>query len=55
MPAEAVREIVSRELRSLGRSFDDVFASFDDVPLGSASVAQARPRTRCLLRMPQLR
>jgi predicted unusual protein kinase regulating ubiquinone biosynthesis (AarF/ABC1/UbiB family) len=42
MPAEAVREIVSRELRSLGRSFDDVFASFDDVPLGSASVAQAR-------------
>ena len=42
MSPEETRRIVAAELASLGRDFDDVFASFEDVPLGSASVAQAR-------------
>jgi aarF domain-containing kinase len=45
MDAAQVRAILTRELATLGRSFEDVFASFDDEPLGSASVAQVHKAT----------
>merc|ERR1719440_2328536 len=40
MPASLVRAIVRQELLNEDESFDDVFAEFDDEPLGAASVAQ---------------
>ena len=45
MPPATARRVVAAELATLGRSFDDVFASFDDIPLGSASVAQVHRAT----------
>ena len=45
MPPATARRVVAAELATLGRSFDDVFASFDDAPLGSASVAQVHRAT----------
>ena len=40
MPAELVRAVVTQELLHEDEAFGDVFAEFDDAPLGSASVAQ---------------
>ena len=40
MPASLVRAVVERELLADGRAWSDVFAEFDDAPLGAASVAQ---------------
>jgi ABC1 atypical kinase-like domain len=40
MPASLARAVVVSELLHSHESFDDVFCEFDDVPLGSASVAQ---------------
>jgi len=40
MPTELVRAVVSKELLNADESFSDVFSQFDEVPLGSASVAQ---------------
>ena len=40
LPAELIRAVISRELLVRGEAFEDIFAEFDDAPLGSASVAQ---------------
>jgi aarF domain-containing kinase len=40
MPASLARAVIVSELLHSHESFDDVFCEFDDVPLGSASVAQ---------------
>ena len=40
MPGKLVRAVISQELLHADESFDSVFAEFDDVPLGAASVAQ---------------
>lgn len=41
-PAEVAREIVAGEL---GRPVDDIFSSFEDTPVGSASIAQVHYAT----------
>lgn len=40
MPVSLARAVVEKELIGEDRSFEDVFAEFDDEPLGAASVAQ---------------
>jgi len=40
MPAALARAVVESELLNADETFDDVFAEFDAVPLGAASVAQ---------------
>lgn len=40
MPGSLVRAVISQELLHDDEQFDDVFAEFDDIPLGAASVAQ---------------
>ena len=40
LPTSLVRAIVTQELLNEDESFEDIFASFDDEPLGAASVAQ---------------
>lgn len=42
VPAERIRAVIRREF---GRDADEVFASFDDVPLASASIAQVHSAT----------
>ena len=44
MPAEQIKAIVQRELL-LGEPLETIFASFDDKPLGSASIAQVHAAT----------
>jgi aarF domain-containing kinase len=40
MPASLVRRVIEQELLTDSERFDDVFAWFDDAPLGAASIAQ---------------
>ena len=40
MPVSLVKAVIIQELLHRSESFQDVFLEFDDVPLGSASVAQ---------------
>lgn len=40
MPASLAKAVVESELLYGGETFEDVFAEFDDIPLGAASVAQ---------------
>ncbi len=40
LPVELIKAVVEKELLVRGESFDDIFASFDDEPLGAASIAQ---------------
>ncbi len=40
MPASLVKAIIKQELLNRNEPFDTVFSEFDDVPLGSASIAQ---------------
>jgi len=41
LPVEVIKEVIEKELLvQRGEQFDDVFEEFDEVPLGSASVAQ---------------
>jgi aarF domain-containing kinase len=42
MPASLVKAVIQQELikNNKSESFEDIFSEFDDVPLGSASVAQ---------------
>ena len=42
MPLEQVREVIQEEY---GRPLEDVFSSFDEHPLGSASIAQVHAAT----------
>lgn len=44
LPADVVKSVVSRELLG-GQPLDTVFSSFDDAPLGSASIAQVHRAT----------
>ena len=44
MPAEQIKAVVERELL-LGEPLETIFASFDDEPLGSASIAQVHAAT----------
>jgi aarF domain-containing kinase len=40
LPVELIRAVVEKELLVKGETFEDIFAEFDPVPLGAASVAQ---------------
>lgn len=40
MPADLAKAVVKQELLNRDETFEDVFAEFDPIPLGSASVAQ---------------
>lgn len=41
LPVEVIKEVIEKELLlQRGEQFDDVFEEFDEVPLGSASIAQ---------------
>ncbi|CAB9507243.1 protein kinase UbiB [Seminavis robusta] len=40
MPTSLARAVVEKELLTDGQTFEDVFSEFDEIPLGSASVAQ---------------
>jgi len=40
MPSSLVKAIIEKELLNPDERFEDVFIEFDDIPLGSASVAQ---------------
>jgi len=40
LPVELIKAVISKELLLRNEQFTDVFASFDETPLGSASVAQ---------------
>jgi len=40
LPVELIKTVVSQELLVRGEKFEDIFAEFDEVPLGAASVAQ---------------
>lgn len=40
MPASLAKAVIEKELLNADEAFEDVFSEFDEVPLGSASVAQ---------------
>jgi len=40
MPVELAKAVIVNELLTANECFEDVFAEFDDIPLGAASVAQ---------------
>lgn len=40
LPAELLRAVIEQDLLVRGERFEDIFAEFDEVPLGAASVAQ---------------
>ena len=40
LPAELLKAVVARDLLVRGEAFEDIFAEFDEAPLGAASVAQ---------------
>lgn len=41
LPAHLIKAVIEKELcHEIGETFDDIFAEFDEVPLGAASVAQ---------------
>jgi len=40
LPVDLIKAVVSKELLVRGEQFGDIFAEFDDVPLGAASIAQ---------------
>ena len=40
LPVELIKAVITKELLLRNEQFTDVFASFDEIPLGSASVAQ---------------
>lgn len=40
LPVDLIKAVVEKELLVRGEAFEDVFAEFDDVPLGAASIAQ---------------
>ena len=40
LPVELIKAVISKELLLRSETFEDVFATFDEIPLGSASVAQ---------------
>jgi aarF domain-containing kinase len=40
MPVSLVKAVIEQELLHRSESFQDVFTEFDEVPLGSASIAQ---------------
>ena len=40
LPVELIKTVVSKELLVRGETFEDIFAEFDEEPLGAASVAQ---------------
>ena len=40
MPASLAKAVIEKELLNADETFEDVFSEFDEVPLGSASVAQ---------------
>jgi len=40
MPTELAKAVIAQELLNKGENFEDIFTEFDDIPLGSASVAQ---------------
>ncbi len=40
LPVDLIRAVVEKELLVRGESFEDIFAEFDEEPLGAASVAQ---------------
>ena len=41
LPAHLIKAVIEEELcHDVGETFDDIFAEFDEVPLGAASVAQ---------------
>ena len=44
LPADVVKDVISRELLN-GAPIEDYFSDFEDVPLGSASVAQVHKAT----------
>lgn len=45
IPAELARAVVEKELLHADEKFEDVFSSFDPIPLGAASVAQVHRAT----------
>jgi len=45
IPVELARAVVEKELLHFNERFEDVFSSFDPVPLGAASVAQVHRAT----------
>eukprot|EP00555_Chaetoceros_dichaeta_P015258 CAMPEP_0198271814 /NCGR_PEP_ID=MMETSP1447-20131203/50669_1 /TAXON_ID=420782 /ORGANISM="Chaetoceros dichaeta, Strain CCMP1751" /LENGTH=626 /DNA_ID=CAMNT_0043964623 /DNA_START=117 /DNA_END=1997 /DNA_ORIENTATION=+ len=45
IPAELARAVVEKELLHVDEKFEDVFSSFDPIPLGAASVAQVHKAT----------
>ncbi|KAL9188984.1 hypothetical protein ACHAXT_011474 [Thalassiosira profunda] len=40
LPVELIKAVVAKELLVRGEKFEDIFAEFDETPLGAASVAQ---------------
>mmetsp|Transcript_7549 Transcript_7549/g.16460 ORF Transcript_7549/g.16460 Transcript_7549/m.16460 type:complete len:617 (-) Transcript_7549:71-1921(-) len=40
LPVELIKAVVAKELLVRGETFEDIFAEFDEEPLGAASVAQ---------------
>ena len=40
LPVDLIKAVVTKELLVRGEKFEDIFAEFDDVPVGAASVAQ---------------
>lgn len=40
LPVELIKAVIEKELLVKGETFDDIFAEFDPIPLGAASVAQ---------------
>jgi hypothetical protein len=45
LPVELIKAVITKELLLRNEQFTDVFESFDEVPLGSASVAQVHRAT----------
>ncbi|KAL7496043.1 hypothetical protein ACHAWT_004341 [Skeletonema menzelii] len=40
LPVDLIKAVIEKELLVRGESFDDIFAEFDEEPLGAASIAQ---------------